>query len=178
MKRCLKSMALLLVIMAASSGISVSDAKAADTELFIHKSPDFTLTVPKWIDQKSPDPNFVFNRKAGPDKPTALAISVSDLPADKRISYKDLAPAFKKILELQNGSDVQILHDKEIRLQDGTPAYEIEAKWKLGKWPFRMSLHSYVVVVLKDKKSIWVCISDTMPVEDNLKQYPLSLKFK
>lgn len=84
----------------------------------------------------------------------------------------------KKVLENQGGSDVQILYDREIKLKDGTTACEVEAKWKLGMWPFRTSLHSYVVIVLKDKKAIWVCISDAMPLGDNLKQYPLSLTLK
>lgn len=170
-------MVLLLIVAAAPLVMPALNAKAADTELFIHKSPDFTLTVPKWIDQKSHDPNYVFNRNK-PNAPTALAISVSDLPAGKKISYKDMAPAFKKVLEAQNGSDVKILYDREMKLKDGTPACEIEAKWKLGRWPFHTSLHSYVVVVLKDKKSIWVCVSDGSPVGDNLKQYPLSLIMK
>jgi hypothetical protein len=178
MKRGLRRLVLLLLFMVALSVMSVSNAKAADTELFIHKSPDFTLSVPKWIDQKSNDPNFVFNRKPKPDASTALAISVSDLPAGKRINYRDMAPAFKKVLESQNGSDVKIHYDREVKLKDGTSAYEIGAKWKIGMWPFRTSLHSYVVVVLKDKKSIWVCVTDGLPVGDNLKQYPLSLTLK
>ena len=178
MKRSSNNMALFLAIMMVSSVMLAFNANAADTELFIHKSPDFTLTVPKWIDHKSHNPNFVFNRKPKPDAPTALAISVSDLPAHKRIYYKDLAPAFKKILELQNGSDVKILYDREIRLKDGTPACEIEAIWKIGRWPFHTPLHSYVVVVLTDKKSIWVCVTDSLPVGDKLKQYPLSLIMK
>jgi len=178
MKKNLKRMVLLLIIMVALTVIPLSDARAADTELFIHKSPDFTLTVPKWVDQKSHDPNFVFNRKPNPDASTALAISVSNLPSDKKIIYTDMAAIFKRVLENQGGSDVQILYDREIKLKDGTTAREVETKWKLGMWPFRTSLHSFVVIVLKDKKAIWVCISDAMPLADNLKQYPLSLTLK
>jgi hypothetical protein len=172
MRIILKGAITLLIFILALSVMLVSCATAVETELFVHKSPDFTLTVPKWIDQKSMDPNFVFNRKPKPDASSALAVSVSDLPAG--ITYKDLASVFKKVLERQNGSDVEILYDREIKLKDGTPAYEIEVKWNYGMRPLR----SYVVVGLKDKKIIWVCVTDVFWVGDKLKQYPLSLTLK
>lgn len=178
MRKIVKIAMVWFVLITALSVMPASNAAAVDTELFVHQSPYFTLTVPKWIDQESRDPNFVFNRKPTPAAPTALAISVSTLPAGKKITYKDLAPAFKRVLENQDGSDVKIIYGREIKLKDGSSAYEIEAKWKIGKWPFRSSLNSFVVVALRDNKSIWVCVSDAKEIGDNLKQYPLSLTFQ
>lgn len=151
----------------------MSCAKAVDTELFVHKSPDFTLTVPKWVDQISKDPNSVFKRKPESASAPILEVTVTYLPAGW--TYKDSAPAFIKGIESQvNGSDIKILYEREIKLKDGTPAYEYEVKWKYGMWPLR----SYAVVVLKDKNKIWACVTDVLWVGDNLKQYPLSLTLK
>ena len=169
MRTILKGAVLLFIFILAFSVISC--AKSVETELFVHKSPDFTLTVPKWIDQKSKNPNAVLLRVFKPGSAPTLEVTVADLPAGW--TYKDSAPAFIKSLESQlKASDIKIFYEREIKLKDGTPAYEYEVKWKYGMWPVR----SYAVTVLKDKKKIWACVSDVLWIRDNLKQYPLSLK--
>jgi hypothetical protein len=161
---------LFLVIMALSV---MSCIKAVDTELFVHKSPDFTLTVPKWVDLKSQDPNNILKRKPELGAATNLDVVVHDLRAG--MTYKDTPPVFKKALEnLWEGSDVKILYEREIKLKDGTPAYEFEMKWKNGIWPLR----TYAVIVFKEKKIILVDITSLLWVGDNQKQYPLSLTLK
>jgi hypothetical protein len=171
MRTILKGAVLMFIFIMALS--LVSCAKAVDTELFVHKSPDFTLTVPKWIDQISKDPNSVLKRKPESASAPVLEVAVKDIPAGW--TYKDSAPAFINGLESQlKGSDIKILYEREIKLKDGTPAYEYEVKWKYGMWPLR----SYAVVVLKDKKTICACVTDVLWVGDNLKQYPLSLTLK
>ena len=173
MRRILKSAVLLIIFIIVSPVMLVSCAKAVETELFVHKSPDFTLTVPKWIDQKSKNPNSVLWRVPKPGLSPALEVTITDLPVGW--TYKDTAPAFKKGLERQwNGTDVKIVYDREIKLKDGTPAYEFEVKWNYEMWPGR----SYAVVVFKDKKVIWACATDVFWVADKLKQYPLSLTLK
>jgi hypothetical protein len=172
MRKIFKGAVLLLIFIMASS-VLVSCAQAVETESFVHKSPDFTLTVPKWIDQQSRNPNTVLWRVPKPGLTPSLEVSVTDLPAGW--TYKDAAPAFKKGLERQwSGTDIQILYDREIKLKDGTPAYEFEVKWNYEMWPGR----SYAVVVFKDKKVIWACATDILWVGDKLKQYPLSLTLK
>jgi hypothetical protein len=168
MRTILKCAVLLFILIMAL--LVMSCANTVDNELFVHKSPDFTLTVPKWIDQKSKNPNSVLWRVPKPGLSPALEVTVHDLPAGR--TYKDTPAIFKKGIESQwNGSDVKIIYEREIKLRDGTPAYEFEVKWNYGKWPGR----SYVVVVFKDKKSIWACVTDVLWIGDNLKQYPLSL---
>jgi hypothetical protein len=169
MRTILKGAVLLFVFIMALSVMSC--AKTVDTELFVHKSPDFTLTVPKWVDQISKDPNSVLKRKPESASSPVLDVLVNDIPAGW--TYKDSAPAFIKGLESHlKGSDIKILYEREIKLKDGTPAYEYEVKWKYGMWPLR----SYAVVALKDKKTIFTCVTDILWVGENLKQYPLSLK--
>jgi hypothetical protein len=149
-------------------------AKTADTELFVHKSPDFTLTVPKWVDQKaSQDPNNIFRRQTYPGSPTTLDIVVKDLPAGR--TYNETPTVFKRGIEtIWKGSDVKIIYGKEIKLKDGSQAYEFEVKWKYEVWPLR----TYAVVVFKDNKAILAVITSLLWVGDNLKQFPLSLALK
>ena len=133
----------------------------------------FTLTVPKWVDLKSLDPNVILRRKPEPGAATSLDVSIHDLRDG--MTYKDTLPVFKKALEsLWEGSNVKILYDREIKLKDGTPAYEFEVKWKNGIWPLR----TYAIIVFKDKKIILINITTLLWVGDSLKQYPLSLTFK
>jgi len=171
MRPILKDAVLLFIFIMALSVMSC--AKAVDTELFVHKSPDFTLTVPKWVDQISKNPNSVFRRQPESASTPTLEVTVTDLPAGW--TYKDSVPAFIKGIESQlNGSDIKIIYEREIKLKDGTPAYEYEVKWNYGMWPLR----SYAVVVLNDKNKIWACVTDVLWVGDNLKRYPLSLTLK
>jgi hypothetical protein len=173
MRKISKVAVVLFIFIMALSVMLVSCAKAVDTELFVHKSPDFTLIVPKWIDQKSKNPNSVLWKVPKPGLSPALEVTVTDLPAGW--TYKDTAPAFKNGLERQwHGTDIKILYDREIKLKDGTPAYEFEVKWNYEMWPGR----SYVVVVFKDNKVIWACATAVLWVGDDLKQYPLSLTLK
>lgn len=172
MRTILKGTILLFIFIMALSLMLVSCAKKVDTELFVHKSPDFTLTVPKWVDQKSQDPNSVFKRQPKPGSATSLDVMVSDLPSG--MTFKFLTPGFKSILEQMNASKVEILYEREIKLKDGSPAYEFEVKWKAGIWPLR----SYAVVGFKDKKIIFVLVNSFWSVGDDLKKYPLSLTLR
>lgn len=168
MRTILKAAVLLLVMMMAISVLSC--IKAVDTELFVHKSPNFSLTVPKWIDLKSIDPNIILKRKPEPGAATSLEVKVHDLRAG--MTYQDVPPVFQKALEtLWEGTDVKILYEREMKLKDGTPAYEFELKWKNGIWPLR----TYSIIVFKDKKIILVNTTTLLWVGDDLKQYPLSL---
>jgi hypothetical protein len=172
MRTILKGAVLLFILIMALSVMSC--AKTVDNELFVHKSPDFTLTVPKWVDQKaSQDPYNIFRRQPYSGAATTLDVAVKDIPAGR--TYKETPNAFKKGLEsLWKGSDVKILYEREIKLKDGTQAYEFEVKWKYGMWPLR----SYVVAVFKDNKAILAVVTSLLWVGDNLKLFPLSLTLK
>lgn len=174
MRNILKRAVVLFVFIMALLVMPVSNANAVDTELFVHKSPDFTLTVPKWVDQKSMDPNAILCRhQPRLGSATTLEVAVHDLPTG--MTYHDAALVFKKALEGPwKASQVKILYEREIKLKDDTQAYEFEVKWIKGIWPLR----SYVVIVFKDRKIIEVVITSSFWVGDNQKQYPLSLVLK
>ena len=173
MRTTLGGAVLLFVFIMALLVMPASGASAVDTELFVHKSPDFTLTVPKWVDQKSLDPNAILCRQPRLGSATTLEVAVHDLPAG--MTYQDATLLFKKALEGPwKASNVKILYGKEIKLKDETQAYEFEVKWKRGMWPLR----SYAVIVFKDKKIIEVVVTSSFWVGDNQKQYPLSLMLR
>ncbi len=173
MRIILKGAGVLFILIMGLLVIPVSNANAVDTELFIHKSPDFTLTVPKWVDQKSQDPNAILCRQPELGSATTLEVAVHNLPTG--MTYQDATLVFKKALEGPwKASNVEILYEREIKLKDNTQAYEFEVKWKSGIWPLR----SYAVIAFKDKKIIEVVITSSFWVGDNQKQYPLSLILK
>jgi len=173
MRTILKGTVLPLIFVMGLLVAPVSNASAVDTELFVHKSPDFTLTVPKWVDQKSQDPNAILCRQPKLGSATTLEVAVHDLHTG--MTYQDAALVFKKALEGPwKASNVKILYEKPIKLKDDTQAYEFEVKWKSGMWPLR----SYAVIVFKDKKIIEVVITSSFWVGDNQKQYPRSLILK
>ncbi|MRR18064.1 MAG: hypothetical protein EG826_16575 [Deltaproteobacteria bacterium] len=172
MRTIVRTAAVLSVLMAATSTILASCSGAVNSELFVHQSPGFTLTVPKWTDQKNKKPDVVLKRLSGSGPLPEILVVVSDLRAGT--TYQDAVSGFQKGLEHQLGSAVEVLYGRDLTLKDGTPAYEIELRWKYGMWP----AHSYIVIVFKDQKSIWVGVSDKLWIGDGLKQYPLSLKLK
>jgi hypothetical protein len=169
MRTILKGVVILCVLTMALAVMPVSKAIAADTELFVHKSPDFTLTVPKdWIkSDKSPFSDCLLRKALNPMETTVLDVVVSNLPEGK--AYKDLAKDLIDILkDKYQASNCQTLYEREIKLKDGTPAYEHPL----------ILIFTYELVVFKDKKMIFVTVSEPNQVSDQLKQFPLSLTLK
>jgi hypothetical protein len=88
------------------------------------------------------------------------------------MAYKDSVKGLIKILEdMWEASNCKPLYEGEIKLKDGTPAYEVELQWN---HPMAL-IYTYEVVVFKDKKVIYVGVSSVEKVDDKLKHYPLSL---
>ena len=98
---------------------------------------------------------------------------MQDLPEGK--AYKDLAnETIAFFQDKYQGSNCQTLYERNIKLNDGTSAYEFEVKWNHPQ----VLLYTYRVAVFKDKKLIGVSVSDTSKVSDQLKKIPLSLTLK
>jgi hypothetical protein len=167
-----------LVVTMALAINPVSTVKAADTELFVHKAPDFTLNAPKdWIkSDKSLNPNCVLRKTSSPmEGLPVLDVLVSNLPEGK--TYKEMTKDIIKFLqEKYQASNCQVLYERDIKLKDGTPAYELELKWDLPV--MEILLFTYELVVFKDKKIIGVAMTNVEQVSDDLKQFPLSLTLK
>jgi hypothetical protein len=152
---------------------------AKDTELFIHKSPYFTVTVPKhW--EKCDDlsiPNVILHKTKG-FLSNRLVITVKDI--GKYSSSEEL----KNVLKLYcfsipkmfkfNITSCHTLYEREIRLKDDTPAYEHEVTWETPKIP-QLVFHVYRVIAVKDKKIITIEAHSSKPISADLKEFPLSL---
>ena len=174
MKKIHKGVLMFLLSTIALAFMPVSQSMAVDTETFSYKSPDFTMTVSQWPDQKSKNPDAVLRRLGNPAGLPTLEVTVSKLP-DGVVYPKDLAKVLIKGLEdMWEASDCKILYEREIKLKDGTPAYELEVKWQHPA----VLIYTYTVYIHKDKKLIGVFVSSIKEVSDELKQYPLSLTLK
>jgi hypothetical protein len=145
--------------------------------LFVHKLPDFSVTFPQdGIKPRNINaPTSVLSKMSNG---TVFIVSVEDmsnLPADA--TMKDVPKlsclSLHKIFNI-NATNCQTLYEREIKLKDGTPAYEYEVRWEALQSVF----YTYRMTIVKDKKSIVADLHTFNPVSDELKEYPLSLTFQ
>ena len=177
MKTIVKGTVLLFVFIIAMSVMLPSNAEAIDTELFVYKSPDFTVNVPKdWYKTSTiPHPAIVLEKRHKKSDIDSFIVAVMDLPegvtlnggAERYIGY---------LKKAWNANNCQTLYEREIKLKDGAPASEYEIKWDNTSQGLN-SLYTYRVVAFKDKKSIAAEITSDKQISDELKQLPLSLSF-
>ena len=174
MRKILKGVLVLCSLTMVLALMPVVQATAEDTETFVNESPHFTLTFPKWMDSpNSKNPDSVLRKTRDAWELTTLDVGVSDLPAGA--SYKDLVPGLIEFFkDKYMAAKFNTLYEREIKLTDGTPAYELELKWQHPS----VLLYTYELVVFKDKKMVTVSVTDNKEVSDKLKQIPMSLTFK
>lgn len=172
MRKILKGVLILFVVAIALAFMPAQQTMAGT--FTYDKSPNFTFTLPSW--DKSPktrNPNSVVRMTADPDELTTLDAGVSDLPEGQ--TFKDLPKDQVAWFEdTYNATNCEILYERDIKLSDGTPAYEWEIKWRHPA----VLLYSYNVVAFKDKKKVQITVTSNDKITNNLKKYPLSLKFK
>ena len=173
MRKIFKGVLILCSLTMGLALMLVLQATAADTETFVNESPHFTLTIPKWTkSERSRNPNHVLREARDAWEINTFEVAVADLPVGA--SYKDLAKGLIDFYkEKYYASNFKTLYEREITLQDGTPAYELEVKWE------HISLmNTYELAVFKDKKMITVWVTDANQISDKLKEIPMSLTFK
>ncbi len=162
-----------LIVSACASGKNDS-GKGGDTELFVHKSPDFTVTVPKsWSkSDKSKNPSSLLRKAYDPYEVTTFEIALEDQGDEtKKDITKNLMSYFGRNYD---ATEMEVLYERDITLKDGTPAYETELKWKHPA----IYLYTYRLTVYKNKKSISVSVTTDAKVSDALKAIPRSLTMK
>jgi hypothetical protein len=173
MREILKGVLILLCLPLVLALVWVPQTMSASTETFVNKSPDFILTVPMWSKVNSRHPASILRKALDPSEVTAFDVIVYDLPEGH--SYKDIG---KDMVDYRKDKykalNFKILYEKEIKLSDGTPAYELELKWKHPE----ILLYTYEVVVFKDKKIIAISVTSDKQINDKLKEIPLSLRMK
>jgi hypothetical protein len=173
MRKSLKVVLVLFIFTVVFAAIPALQSKAWAEE-FVNKTPHFTVEVPKWNDtKKNLSPGTVLKRAEDMLELTTLVIMVEDLPAN--LTVKDLTPAFIADVERSYSAKLaEVKYEREIKLKDGTKAYEFEVQWDHPS----IRLYTYEVVVFKDKKIVRVMITTGDPINDEYKKIPLSLSFK
>ncbi len=152
--------------------MEVPQATAAATETFVNESPHFTLTIPNWTkSSKTRNPNSILRETLDPDEITTFDVAVADAPEGASYKARDLINFLK---DKYDGSNFKTLYERETKLQDGTPAYELEVRWNHPA----ILLYTYLLVVFKDKKMVTISVTDASQISNKLKQIPMSLTFK
>jgi len=140
---------------------------------FENKLPAFSLVYPgDWKTKEVPSPKVL--RAAGSGGLPVLQVIVNDLPKGMK-----LADGAKGLVQSLNtefpGADAKIVYEKDVKLSDGTVAFECEAEWKFQG---AMSLNTYDLFVFKDNKLVSIALTCSGAVSDDVKKIAYSVKFK
>ena len=87
-----------------------------------------------------------------------FSASIREIPAD--ITLVEVGPkVFTRILK-DFGSNIEVISNKSITLDDGTAAYRTEINWKFqSRWHYK----NLLVSVFKDRK--WVFLTYATPID-------------
>jgi len=147
-------------------GIMALPALSGAAEFHYPGPPAFTITYPDGSTQGKPDsPEQVFAMK-DPDGVT-IQVSVADIP--EGVALKDAGEAYSKGLAESQKSEVEIITNEEIELEDGTKAYFTEMEWM---YQGSTLITTYVVSVYKDGKWVYAAAhpwADLEPSEEFVK---------
>ena len=136
---------------------------------FIHTvSPAFRFKYPKTsVKQKIEYPGQVMVMKTPGE--SEFSAFLSEIPAG--IKLADIGPkAFAS--ELKNfGSNIQVISNKKITLENGTAAYRTDINWK---WQSSWSMRTLLVSAFKDRKLVFLVysfgVSNDASISENLKE--------
>ncbi|MFW9821422.1 MAG: SDR family NAD(P)-dependent oxidoreductase [Candidatus Thorarchaeota archaeon] len=113
----------------------------------------FSISYPNYFVDLLPTPNTSQVFLAAQEFRQTLEIYVSDI--DNSVKPENIAEFIANNLKLI-GTDIKIISDKEMTLEDGTPSHEIEIEYtRLGT----IKMKSHHVSVIKDNKMIRVSTS-------------------
>ncbi|MBW2062725.1 MAG: hypothetical protein JRI95_14355 [Deltaproteobacteria bacterium] len=143
-----KLSSVICVALVLALGIIVLPTFSNAAEFKYAGPPAFTVTYPDGSAKiKTDAPEQVFAMKM-PDGVT-IQVSVADIP--EGVALKDAGEAYSKGLAESQKSEVEIISNEEIELEDGTKAYFTEMEWiHQGS----TLITTFVVSVYKDGK--WV----------------------
>jgi hypothetical protein len=137
---------------------------------YVNLWPGFSMQYPKDWEEK---PAMQGLLRITPPKATMMTgMTMQVMPNNKKEELKNAGKIFKDQLTMF-GEDIKILSDKEIKLNDGTTAQEVEIEFWVKSGP---QLNTYYVIV--PKNDIWIVanILDDKKISDDFKKIPLSIK--
>jgi len=167
-KICVIGVGILLM----QASVTVAEEKSDGRE-YVNAKPAFSIRVPSWGEIEKQDIDFVA-LGVGVMKVPQIVVSKAEYYTDGS-SAESLANSMIGLLkDRYSGTDFIITYTKEIKLADGTPAFEAGIKWNL---PIA-SLDSCCVWVKKGDTRIAAVISDMIEIKDSLKYYLYTLSIK
>ena len=120
--------------------------KQTEPGLYVNGWPAFTLSYPTdWV-EKTPDPREAFRAEAPGGAPSLRIGVIPNMSMPLKYSTRLVIPELAKI-----GKDIKVIHDKETKLEDGTPAQEAELEWVVNP-----GIKVYTLFLTTQKEDIWI----------------------
>ena len=149
-----------------------SQLKAESSEAIYHNYwPVFSIAYPNhWI-KKQPERRIALKVEA-PERYPVLRIAISPgfITSSKRITDLYLSE-FEKL-----GDDINLIYDRDVVLEDGTKAREMQIKWVPHDEPKQTTL-----ILTAKKEGSWISIflsCTDIEIGENLRKIPYSLKIR
>jgi hypothetical protein len=144
----------------------------SESGLFVNDSPVFSVSYPtNWL-EKTPDmPNSTFKAE-DPQGVKVFRIFVNpNVPVPTEYSTKIYITELSKA-----GKDINVLHEKGIKLKDGTAAYEAEIEWIANTG---IKVNSFFLTTKKDEGWIVISLTDRKgKINEDFKQIAYSLRIR
>jgi len=165
---CVIGIGILLIL-----GTIALAAEKPDGKAYVNAKPAFSIIVPSWGEDEKEAVDYVALGQ-GVFKVPKFYVMNADYFTDKS-NAESLAKAMIEILKDRYGAkDLKITYTKEIKLADGTPAFEAGLEWQHPQ----TVLYSSCIWAKKGNTKIAVIISDMGNVNESLKAYMYSLSIK
>lgn len=175
MKKVSKSL-LIRMLVAGTLLMSFAFAATAEPEgkKYENASPAFSVMTPSGWDGADKMDGDHFALQTGPYKLPSFYISNPKYYVDQS-TLKSLTEGAGEVLKAKyQATNIEILYAKEIKLVDGTPAFEAEIKWQHPQ----VLLYSTHVWVKKGDVRIVAIMTDMDAVSTPLKAYLYTLSIK
>ena len=163
-----------VTILAVAAIMLTACATGPKAGYFVNKSPEFNVSYPdSWISAPFANENEVLRVKDARGLPV-LTSNVRAMPKGYVLA-KDAPEALIDALKMLGGDQLKIVSKKDIKLVDGTTAYESIVKWN---HPMLPGLVSISLATIKGDKVVSVTLTTKgMPSEEQ-KKIPHTLSFR
>ena len=163
-----------VTILAVAAIMLTACATGPKAGYFVNKTPEFNVSYPdSWISAPFANENEVLRVKDARGLPV-LTSNVRTLPKGYVLS-KDAPEALIDALKLLGGDQIKLVSKKDIKLTDGTAAYESIVKWN---HPMLPGLASVSLAAIKGDKVVSVTLTTKGMASEEQKKIPYSLSFK
>ena len=138
---------------------------------YVHHSPTFRISYPKHYEVVKPELNEVFRAQPSFASVPVLSVSIADKPQDvplQDVGEKFYTPELKK-----SGTSVKIISNTQTKLNDGTPANEVQFDWVTTN---NIPVKTLFLATYRDDKLIYAAVH-SLAHPSSLREYLYSLRF-